>query len=295
MSTEVSRCDSFLRADPKSSLSSTLAPLTQHLHAVVAEILQVIISRGESEIASLPSIESALLSRLYLCVHRGDLDLQNKLLHVLHSVIHANAGQARRSSPPSSVPETETTTEENLAQPPDLTHDEFFVRVLSNAVSVQNNNAIIHHWVDFLLMTIPLYRQSLQTILLPLIDTFVIRLHALVTDFKRTYNNLESPATSFASTDAEFTVLVNALERLLVMALADPSTASGDDDSKSSERVPSEGSSSGGGGGLLGYMSNVLSHSEMESTELSEETKVSQNSFESVRLLWADQVFSSCL
>jgi len=164
--------------------------------------------------------------------------------------------------------------EENLAQPPDLTHDEFFVRVLSNAVSVQSNNAIVHHWVDFLLMTIPLYRQSLQTILLPLIDTFVTRLRSLVIDFKKTYTNLDSPSTAFASTDAEYTVLVNALERLLVMALADPSTASGEDDSKSSERAPSEGSSSGGGG-LLGYMSNVLSHSEMESTELSEETKVS--------------------
>lgn len=224
------------------------------------------------------------MNRLFRCIHRNELDLQNKLLHVLHSVTHANAGQTRRGSPASKPSETETTAsppgeaEEGSAQPPDLTHDEFFVRIISDAVSAQDNNAIIHHWVDFLLMTIPLYRHDLHTILLPLVDRFVTRLRSLVTELQASYSSLASPATSLSTTDAEFTALTNALERLVLMALAESSSAGGEDESKSSERVPSDTSSSAGGGGLLGYMSNVLSHSEMESTELSEETKVSPNS-----------------
>ncbi|GAA6058598.1 hypothetical protein JCM10212_004009 [Sporobolomyces blumeae] len=273
----------FLRADPEPRLSRTLGPLNQHLHAIVAEIVQVVISRGEAELSTLPSIESALLTRLFLCVHRDELDLQNKLLHVLHSVILAQASQSRRPSPPASVPDHDaSTTDENPAQPPDLTHDELFVRVVSDAVSAQDNNAVIHHWVDFLLMTIPLYRQALHTILLPLIDRFVVRLESLVKDLKATYATLDSPETALAATDAEYTVLVNALERLLLMAIAESSAASSEDD-KSSERMPSEASSSGGGGGLLGYMSNVLSHAELETTELSEETKTKHSVLERMR------------
>ncbi|GAA5936298.1 Dop1p [Sporobolomyces koalae] len=268
----------ILRADPAPSLNGSLASRNQHLHAAVAEILQVLVSRGESDIVALPMIESALLARLFLSVNRSELDLQNKLLHVLHSVIHANAGQARRNPPLPSGPETSAL--ENTAQPPDLTHDEFFVRVLSDAVSTQSNNAIIHHWVDFLLMTVSLYRHSLQTILLPLIDRFVIRIRSLVVDFETTYSNLSSPTSFLAATDAEYTVLVNALERLLVMTLAESSVGAGDDDAKVTERGPSDGST---GGGLLGYMSNVLSHSELETSELSEETKTKHSILERVR------------
>ncbi|GAA5992102.1 hypothetical protein JCM5350_006348 [Sporobolomyces pararoseus] len=283
----------ILRADPDDSLAATLGPLNQHLHATVAEVLQVLVSRGESDIVSLSSIESALMNRLYRCVHRSELDLQNKLLHVLHSVTHANAGQSRRATPSNSkslevesLPSETPAADEDPSQPPDLTHDEFFVRIITDAVSTQHNNAIIHHWVDFLLMTIPLYRHKLHTIILPLIDRFVLRIQSLVTDFKTAYSSLDSPSTFLTTTEAEHTALVNALERLVLMALAESSTLVGDDESKSSDRGASEGTSNsggGGGGGLLGYMSNVLSHSELESTELSEETKTRHSILERVR------------
>ncbi|GAA6010233.1 hypothetical protein JCM11491_005403 [Sporobolomyces phaffii] len=275
----------ILRADPDPRMTTTLGPLNQHIYAVVGEILQVLVSRGEADISSLPSIESTLLNRLFRSVHRGELDLQNKLLHVLHSVIHANTTQSRRNAPPTHQGETEKSTidGDNPSQPPDLTRNEFFVRILSDALSVQDNNAIIHHWVDFLLMTIPLYRHELHTILLPLVDRFVVRLRALVIDSKNAYSSLDSPATFLTTTDAEYTALVNALERLLLMVLAESSSVGGDDESSRSERVPSETSSSTGGGGLLGYMSNVLSHTEMESTELSEETKTKHSIIERVR------------
>ncbi|KDE03256.1 hypothetical protein MVLG_06250 [Microbotryum lychnidis-dioicae p1A1 Lamole] len=268
----------FLRAEPNPKLVPSLGPLNYHIHSVVAELLQVVMSRGEAEITGLSTIESALTSRLYLCVHRGELDLQNKLLHVLHSVVHAVAGSnARRHRRAPSVASTTGTliaTNElsNEAQPPDMTHDAMFVRVVSDGVTTQNNNAVIHHWIDFLLMTIPQFRQSLHSVLFPLIDCLVQRLRSFVGDFERTYgvdrSELIKPWTS--ATDAEFTVLVNALERLLLIAIAESNAVAPDEEPKASTAMSSDASA---GTGLLGYMSGVLGSAEVEVTEVSEATK----------------------
>lgn len=268
---------SFLRAEPSPELVTSLGPLNYHIHSVVAELLQVIISRGEAEIAGLQAIESALTSRLFLCIHRSELDLQNKLLHVLHSVVHAVSGSNRRhhKSPSLSADPSKPREVSNNAQPPDLTHDAMFVRVVSDAISTQENNAVIHHWIDFLLMTIPQFRQALHPVIFPLIDCLVDRLRLLMQDFKQTYSNTDqlSSRPPSSATDAEYTVLVNALERLLLIAVAESMAAVVDEEPKAAERVAPDASSSGAGG-LLGYMSGVLGNAEMEAPEISEETKV---------------------
>ncbi|KAK4703671.1 hypothetical protein P7C70_g2546, partial [Phenoliferia sp. Uapishka_3] len=281
----------FLRAEPEPELVTSLGPLNHHIHSVVAELLQVLLSRGEAEITGLKSIEAALTFRLFLCVHRSELDLQNKLLHVLHSVVHAVGGTSRRHQKGSSELEQEVAD----AQPPDLTHDEMFVRVVSDAVSTQHNNAVIHHWIDFLLMTIPQFRRSLHTIVFPLVDCLVTRLRTLVLDFQRTYAAPSTPGPSSEATDAEYTVLMNALERLLLIAVSEALAAAVDDESpRQAERVASEG----GGGGLLGYMTGVLGSVEMEPSPVSEEFKTKQAALGRLRdavnlLLFSWEVTSS--
>ncbi|KAM0754971.1 hypothetical protein T439DRAFT_284317 [Meredithblackwellia eburnea MCA 4105] len=263
----------FLRAEPSPELVTSLSPLTHHIHSVVAELLQVILSRGEAEIAGLKSIESVLTSRLFLCVHRSELDLQNKLLHVLHSVVHAVGTMKRHHKTTSSVTaDLKVLLEVNDAQPPDLTHDEMFVRVVSDAISHQHNNAVIHHWIDFLLMTIPQYRTSLQTVVYPLVDCLVIRLRSLVHDFQKTYSSPNASPFASESTDAEYTVLMNALERLVLIAVSETMNSTLDEEPRPTERVVNDS----GPGGLLGYMSGVLGNTEMEPTPVSEESKIKQ-------------------
>ncbi|GAA6000168.1 hypothetical protein JCM10207_007887 [Rhodosporidiobolus poonsookiae] len=276
----------FLRSDSDERLAPCLGPLNTQIHSVVAELLQVLISRGEAELVSLPAVEASLTSRLFLSIHRGELDLQNKLLHVLHSVVFAISSSARRShaATPSRQSADGAAPAPPDAHPPDLTHDEFFVRVLSEAVA-QENNAVIHHWIDFLLMTVPQFRHQLPTIVLPLIDRLVIHLQALVDDFKSTYASLSSPSTSSSATDAEYTALTNALERLLLIAVAEALPAGPEDDIKSPDRPTHEAASSSGGGpgGLLGYMTGVLSHSEAEPTDIPEEVKAKHQVLQRVR------------
>lgn len=180
----------------------------------------------------------------------------------------------------------------NDAQPPDLTHDAMFVRVVSDAISTQENNAVIHHWIDFLLMTIPQFRQALHSVIFPLVDCLVIRLWSLVQDFKQTYATQGAPALGItsdpsSSTDAEYTVLVNALERLLLIAVTESLAAVVDEEPKSAER-PAPDASSSGAGGLLGYMSGVLGNAEMEAPEISEETRVSRSNLFAAATVIAD-------
>ncbi|GAA5902657.1 hypothetical protein JCM8208_007031 [Rhodotorula glutinis] len=281
----------FLRADPDTALAPSLGPLNAHIHAVVAELLQVLISRGESELSSLPAIESALTVRLFLSVHRGELDLQNKLLHVLHSVIHASATAPPRRGHQQAPSSTSTALAQpsNDAQPPDLTRDDLFVRVLSDAVK-QPSNAVIHHWIDFLLMTIPQFRHALHSVILPLVDQLVARLDTLVEDLRACYivapSSGDLAGTASSATDAEFTVFTNALERLLLIAVSESVPAAGEDDGRSADRAASEvgtSSGSGGAGGLLGYMTGVLSHQELETGDVPEQIKTKHQTLQRVR------------
>lgn len=217
-------------------------------------------------------------------MHRAELDLQNKLLHVLHSVVHAVSNTTRRHhKSPSLATDVSTPHEAGTvddAHPPNVTREALFVRIVSDAVSMQQNNAVIHHWIDFLLMTIPQFRLSLQAVIFPLIDCLVDRLRILVTDFSLTYTSPAKTTIPSTMTDAEFTVLVNALERLLLIAAAQALTVATDEEPKSSDRATSDAVSSGGAGGLLGYMTGVLGNSEVEQQEISEETRVSHGGFE---------------
>ncbi|GAA5872796.1 hypothetical protein JCM8547_005705, partial [Rhodosporidiobolus lusitaniae] len=266
----------FLRADPDDSLKTCLGSLNSHIHSVVAELLQVLISRGEAELVGLGSIENALVSRLFVSVHRSELDLQNKLLHVLHSVIFAGSIRPQQTS---AAPSGDALLTPN-SHPPDFTHDEFFVRVLSDAMS-QDNTAVLHHWIDFLLMTVSQFRHQLRTILLPLTDSLVVRLQVLVKNIEQTYSSLHVLTTSSSTTDAEYTALTNALERVLLMAVSQGTAASTEDDAKSVDRATSESGTSSGG--LLGYMTGVLSHPEAESNEVPEEVKTKHQVSQRVR------------
>lgn len=258
------------------ALVPSLGPLNAQIHSIVADLLQVVVSRGEAEASALQAIESALETRLFLCVQRGELDLQNKLLHVLHTVIHAIATSRRHARSASSSADVEKLREiANEAQPPDLTREALFVRVLSDAI-FQQNSATLHHWVDFLLMTIPQFRHALHTVILPLVDSFVSRLDDIVTILGQMFepgSTQPSSRLDSTSTDAEYTVLVNSLERLLLIAVAEGQAITADDEPKSSDKSATEASGSGASG-LLGYMSGVLGSSDAETTEMSEETKV---------------------
>jgi hypothetical protein len=283
---------SFLRAEPTPELVASLGPLNQHIHAVVADLLQVVISRGEVDILSLRAVESAIASRLFLAIHRNELDLQNKLLHVLHSVIYAIFVHHSRPATASTTSLNSTTGEKVLSQGG---RDIMFVRIISDAISIQRNSAVVHHWIDFLLMTIPQFQKSLNSIVFPLIDCLTVQLRSLVDEFKSTYDPTTStlnPSTELPTsmiteaTDSEFVALINALERLLLVATSESKIVIAEDTPRSPV-VMSESATiaSSGGGGFIGYMSGVLGSAETEPAyaDQSKVTVFSVSAFDSVQ------------
>ncbi|WAQ81113.1 hypothetical protein PtA15_1A451 [Puccinia triticina] len=249
----------FINSDPHPKLLSAMSSRNQHIQATTADLLQMLVSRGDIPSTDLGVIEETLSFRLLLLIRSRDYNLQNKLLHALHATISVGTStpQSRHSISADVVllkdkPESENPTVNQL-----------FTILVGDGITNQVNTAIVHHWIDFLLMTVPQIRRSLDEVVKPLIDRLVHRLRMLVLDLEKTYQmngegNLESDFT-----DSDFLVFVNALERLMVVSIegegASAGTAEASSGKSTNERpLPPEST-----GGLFAGVFNVLGSSEI--------------------------------
>jgi len=236
--------------------------LNSTIQSNATELLQAIVSRGEIERASLESIETAAIGKLYFSIHMNHLDLQNKWLHLLHSVISASILQlesARRTEI-----KGEDAPLESGTVPDNKTNDIAFrypvnplmVQTLVDGIATRQNRPVLQHWLDFILMAVPQFQPALQTVVTPLNDCLCRQtLTALGDVLKMTAQTREYMDDMRTTvTDAELIMLLNALERLILLSLAYTSDVdSSEDDPNVPEKVNTEAS------GLLGYVSNVFS------------------------------------
>lgn len=222
-----------------------------------AELLQLIVTRGELENGAIEGIEAAVVGKLYLSVHTGRLDLQNKWLHLLHSVISvatANIEVARENAE-ENAPDTANLQDKALDQSLRYSVNPLLIQTLVDGISVRSNKAVLQHWLDFVLMAVPQFQPSLQSIVAPLSDCLCRQLLATLSEVLTTASVPPTLTRDQASTvtDAEFIMLLNGLERLILLSLAYTSEMDmGDDEPSTMEKSTTESS------GLLGYVSNVF-------------------------------------
>lgn len=266
----------FLQSEPKAALKSSLGPLNSKLQTSSIALIQAIVARGDLDNTSLDAIETTVITKLYSCIHSGRLDLQTKLLHLLHSIILAASTttdipqQSRRSRLHPHRRSAELSTHmsisaDNLHAPEGQrklggTVNPLLAQTLINGISAQTNRPIFQHWIDFILMTIPQFQQSLQHLVFPICECICQQLRIAVADLERIRQrdwkdrgNAESTIT-----DGEFIMFLHALERLVLQGLskADVIAPEGPEDlpgpsEKVSDRVTE-------GTGLLGYVTNVF-------------------------------------
>lgn len=232
------------------------------IQATVIELLQAIVARGEVDVAALETIEAAIISRLFAAVHTHHLDLQNKLLHVLHSVIFASTSLAQPQRKSSRESEKEKNVDPGA---PPYHGNLLLVQTLIDGLSTPSNRPVLQHWIDFVLMTVVQF-QSLSHAIFPLCECLCKQLHKCLSDIRSVAAHSgkgQMIAVSFA-TDAEIIILLNALERLVLLSISksDESTLAED------ESGPSDKGASDGPTGILGYVFGVDSSS---STNLPEE------------------------
>ena len=246
----------FIQSEPKEQNAPTMEPMNTKIQSISVDILQAIVARGEVDHLSLETLEPIIIGKLYLFVHLKRLDLQNKLLRILHSLISAStahiaqtSAEEQGSSEGSHSPGKKAYTVNSL-----LTH------TLTDGIAVPHNRPVQQHWLDFVLMAIPQFQPALQGVIPPLADCVCRQLRSLLNDAVRA-NKPGLPSITEIATDAEFIMLLNTLERLLVLGLENYSEAAQQDEDTPTQEKTGESS------GILGYVSNVFTADTTSSSE----------------------------
>lgn len=251
---------SIVQSEPRPGWSPSMQPLNTAMQSNAIELLQLIVTRGEVEVPSVESIEATAIGKLYLSIHMGRLDLQNKWLHLLHSLISASISKSEftRAVPGKQddlVPETSATQDKG----PDLSHrysmNPLLIQTLTDGLSIRSNRPVLQHWLDFVLMAVPQFQPALHTVVAPLNDCLCRQVLFSLGDVLRMSSQSQPYVEDLVATvtDADFTMLLNGLERLILLSLAYTDLDAFEDDPNTLDKSTSEV------GGLLGYVSNVFS------------------------------------
>ena len=257
MSNDLSR---FLQSEPDGPRHAAMYKFNTATQSLSIDLLQTIIARGEVGRTALETVESAIVTKLYLCVHTGRLDLQNKLLHLLHSVISALA--TFRSQPPiTHQPRTDLLSEtpqapdvDRDAEPQSYNMNPLLTQTLIDGIGTLSNRPLLQHWLDFVLMTIPQFHLALQPAVEPLIECICRQLRSATYDIASARAQiLDTRDISSATSDTELIMLLQAIERLLLLNLSKHiEAADGEDDNNYVEKPATDGT------GIFGYVSTVF-------------------------------------
>ncbi|KAF8167553.1 Dopey, N-terminal-domain-containing protein [Crassisporium funariophilum] len=293
----------LVQSESRPTLSASMQSLNTVIQSNAIELLQVVVSRGEIDTVSVESIEAIAIGKLYFSIHMNRLDLQNKWLHLLHSVIAVTTSKletSRRvsaSKQEDSPPESATIQDKGLDLSSRYPMNPLLIQTLVDGISSRANRPVLQHWLDFILMAVPQFQPALQALVAPLNDCLCRQVLSSLGDVLRISVKSRHYAEdqSASVTDAELIMLLNGLERLVLLSLAYTSEMDmSEDESNNMEKTTTESS------GLLGYVSNVFS-SETSASQLEQLTVRSRSPGyrsldEGIRVLysvWASLVWKS--
>ena len=258
ISTEYNSFGRMLQSEPKASLAPTMQPFNIVSQNLSVDLLQALVARGEVDPVSLQSLESAVVQKLYFCIHTGRLDLQNKLLHLLHSIIVASiatsedrgASQIDRSAEAMNLQDApQASKKESHAVHPLL------VQTLVDGISTPSNRSLLQHWLDFVMMTVPQFKETLKAVVIPLTDCICRQLRLALTEILDASADGPRDADIVSyTTDADFMMLLTVLERLSLLSMTRATTEQPQDEEQQAAEKNIQESS-----GLLGYVSGVFS------------------------------------
>lgn len=238
-----------------------MQPFNICMQSIAIDVLQAILARDEVDKIVLESIEAIAIAKLYFSIHTNRLDLQNKWLHLLHSIISLSTSQleiSHHTAVGAQEPALEGSTSREKATDQTIRYsmNPLLTQTLVDGISTQSNRAVLQHWLDFVLMAVPQFQPSLQAVVGPLNDCLCRQLLSCVADVLGVTAHSQPSANDELAviSDSELIMLLNTLERLILLSLAYTSELdSFEDDSNLAERVPAEST------GLLGYVSTVFS------------------------------------
>lgn len=210
---------------------------------VTADFLHFIISKIDHiDISLLALIYKTVINKMLYCINHGRLDLQSRLLHLLHATILMGTTTAKKHNAP---PNSGSGSSQNMmSRDGSSTFDgsyginhaygeaenlfrtvgssPLFVKTVFDALSVPTNRPILQNWMDFLMLALPFLTNHFRRVLLPVIQCFcdqILRSRACLvhayTEHERT------GAGSPSLTDQDLAIFLTGLERLLTFSLAE--------------------------------------------------------------------------
>lgn len=231
------------------------------LRHTACELLQAVASRGDLNEQTLRVLQSATVSTLFCSVHERHLDIQPKLLHLLHTTINASApaGNSADASTSRSVKSSRSFDGERSLDAQRVSRqgeadgvDSLLVQLVVDGVGVRSNRPILQHWIDFLLMTASFFQGPLQPVLLALADGIGDQLLSVLQEVAAHAHARESGQDSMCEvTDSETTMLLTAYERLILLSISKPNARQNTEPEKVGLGID-------GGPGLFGYVSGVF-------------------------------------
>ncbi|KAG2744495.1 hypothetical protein P692DRAFT_20837634 [Suillus brevipes Sb2] len=240
----------FLQSEPKDQDTAVMQPLNTVIQSSAIDLLQTIVARGEIEMLAIEILEPAVIGKLFLCVHLHRLDLQNKLLRFLHSIISASTSYTYDGNP---LPEDRSAEGSQESSKRGYNVNSLLTQTIIDGIAIPWNRPVMQHWLDFVLMAVPQFQPALQSVISPIADCLCRQLRLLLSDALKASQPMANERYPRVATDAEFIMLLNALERLLVLGLTQkPDANSQEDDTPVQEKPGAES------GGILGYVSNVF-------------------------------------
>lgn len=230
------------------------------IQSTAVDLLQAVVARGEVDPVTVEVIEAIVVGKLYFCIHRTRLDLQNKLLHLLHSLISASTA----GNDPPSVKQRQGDSSADPTAGPDSSQDlspraypvnPLLIQTLVDGISTPSNRPVLQHWLDFVLMAVPQFQPTLQAVVTPLNECMCKQLLASLGDVLdvTSKDGLFTDDLASSATDAELIMLLGGLERLVLLSLAYPTDLASSEDEQPVTDKSTENS------GLLGYVSTVFS------------------------------------
>ncbi|CAG8730026.1 1458_t:CDS:2, partial [Racocetra fulgida] len=240
--------------------SSSMNMLNQHIHMHAAEFLHHLVKNSEFVSNGMVYlVYETVLRKILYCIYAKQLDLQAKLLPLLRSTIlnqlneHFANGTFVSNSPLtkkittepyySSSPTGHTSSNAKEEVTSDSKHFRvltlLFAKVLTMALSKLSNRPLLQEWMDLIEISIPYFRQSFNSVLMPLIQCICEQLRHWKTETQDRYalmisnSELILPNSSesideTAMSDWDIITLFNGFEEIVKDCLNKHTTDDGD-------------------------------------------------------------------
>ncbi|KAG0004507.1 hypothetical protein BGZ79_009040 [Entomortierella chlamydospora] len=229
----------FIESEPASDCKQMLN-LNEEIHMVAADFLHFIISKIDHVDSNLlATIHRTVINKMLYCINHNCLDLQSRLLHLLHATILMGATPVKKNNTPNtplardgsmSTLDSAASSSSNHTFGGDTNESLFrvigssplFVKTVFDALSVPTNRPILQHWMDFLMLALPFLTNYFRKVLLPVIQCLcdqILRSRACLLE---AYTNQERSLTGTPSlTDQDLTIFLTGLERMLTFSLSE--------------------------------------------------------------------------